>query len=274
MDEPAFDVLRRLCDRKSDGVRPAALLVLAHPGDESLGAATLLPALGGSPLVYVTDGAGPGAGEAQAHGCPDRESYAARRRGELISALDSIGIPRSRIHHVDLVAHEAPRFLVPLTLWIEILLREQRPSIVLTHPYDGTDADRDATAFAVHRACGRVRDAGFKCPVVAEFALTNAANEARFVGMPDATAVFTRQLTPAEATLKRRLLGCFATYRASLPHYSLRTECFRVAPAYDFTQVPAAPGRDPAIHTDVSEEWEERARHALEELSHAGPSFQ
>lgn len=279
MEVPAFQVLLRLCQggaesaRDEAAPRPSALMVLAHPGDESLGAASVLPSLGASPLVYVTDGAGPGPAEAVANGGADRESFAAMRRGELISALDSIGIPRSRIHCVDLVAHEATRHLVPLTLWIEILIREQQPSIVLTHPYDGTDPDRDATAFAVHRACGRVRDTGFQVPVIGEIALTNAGHEAQFLGEPSAH-VLTRSLSPAEASLKRRLLGCFATYRPSLAQYSLRAERFRVAPTYDFTHVPAAAPGIAAGRPDATGAWEESARHALEELSHAGPTFE
>ncbi len=267
-----MDTLVRLCAPDVEPPRPSAMLVLAHPDDEAVGMASLLPSLTLAAFVYLTDGAPTDSRDAQAAGCASRNAYAAVRRGELHSALESVGIAAARVEFVDCIDQEASLELVPLTLWLEILMREHAPAIVLTHPYEGGHPDHDSAAFAVHCARRRIEDGGNPAPIVGEFTSYHVHEGhwefGTFLGSPDPRHVLTRTLTADEIALKRRVIGCYASQRAVLREVPLAVERFRVAPDYDFTRPP----HDGVLLYEqfpwgISEEqWRQRARAALEAL--------
>lgn len=251
------------------------MLVLAHPDDETVGAASLLPALTTATFVYVTDGAPRDDRDARRAGCATREAYAERRQGETLSALESVGVARHRVEFVDCVDQEAAIQLPMLIRWLEILIREQRPSIVLTHPYEGGHPDHDACAFVVHTIAERLAAAGEPRPIVAEFTSyhANGAGGWTFGEFLSARGedVIERKLSAAERNLKRRLIGCYRSQRSVLQHVPLDLERFRVAPEYDFS---APPHRGRLLYETFGWEisgarWREHAARALHDLEAA-----
>lgn len=268
-EESGVETLARLCSGGEDP--PPAMLVLAHPDDEAVGAASLLPALTLAAFVYLTDGAPRALDDARRAGCSTREEYAQLRRGELLSALDSVGVAADRLEFVDCIDQEAHGQLVPLTLWLEIMLREHAPAIVLTHPYEGGHPDHDAAAFAVHAARRRIALSGDPAPILAEFTSYHARAGSwefgEFLPARD-RHVLTRPLSSSDIALKCRLLGCYPSQRDVLRRVPLEVERFRVAPEYDFTQPPHS---EPLLYEQFpwgisGEEWREHARAALHEL--------
>lgn len=269
--ESAVTSLRRLCGLSGRGGSPTVMLVLAHPDDECVGVASLLPALRLATFAYLTDGAPRDSRDAEAVGCASRQAYAALRRGEVRSALDSVGVPAGRIEFIDCTDQEASAHLVPLVRWIEILIREHQPELVLTHPYEGGHPDHDAAAFVVQTAARRIAVSGEPPPALAEFTSYHVRDGAwsfgRFLPAEDAAEIV-RTLTAHERMLKRRLLGCHASQHGVLRHVPLDVERFRPAPDYDFT-LPPHPGRllyeqMPWGITGAS--WRELAARALAEL--------
>jgi N-acetylglucosamine malate deacetylase 2 len=239
-----------LCGRDEPGAVPRALLVLAHPDDETVGAASLLPRLRLARFVYLTDGAPHDLHDAHAAGCATREGYASIRRGEVRSALESIGIEAGQMEFVDCADQEAVFHLVALTRWIEIALREHAPAVVMTHPYEGGHPDHDAAAFAVQLACERIQAAGERVPARLEFTSyhSDGAGGWRFGEFLSdggsalrSSDVITHPLTAAECALKHRLIGCHASQRGVLRQVPIGTERFRIAPSYDFA-APQHPG--------------------------------
>ena len=117
-------------------------------------------------VVHVTDGAPRDERYAQSKGFATREEYARARRREVASALGHVGITPERIRGLGYVDGEASLQLLELVFDIADLIDEVRPEIVLTHPYEGGHSDHDATAFAVHLACGILRRDKAPAPIV------------------------------------------------------------------------------------------------------------
>jgi LmbE family N-acetylglucosaminyl deacetylase len=215
------------------------LLVAAHPYDETAGAGGLLPQLRRATVVTVTDGAPRNPWDARRAGCSSREEYARLRRNELLGALAVAGIPPARTRPLNLVDQEASLEMAYLTMRLVDVLRELRPSVLLTHPYEGGHPDHDATAFAVHAACARIPNP----PVVLEFASYHAGGGdggALEIGrfLPDREEVETVALSDRARARKSEMLRCFGSQFQLLRNWPLDVERFREAPVYDFTRAP------------------------------------
>lgn len=282
------ETLVRLCAPASGVAAPAAMMVLAHPDDETVGGASLLAALTRATFAYLTDGSPRDLRDARAAGCASRAAYAQRRDEELRAALGGAGITDDRIARGGCVDQEASMQLVALTRWLEGLVRAHAPAVVLTHPYEGGHPDHDAAAFATHCACRLIAAAGDRPPVVAEFTSYHRTRRfganprsgpdepgpegawefGRFLAPDDPRHVLTRVLSPAEAALKQRLIRCYPSQHGVLRNVPLDVERFRVAPDYDFT---APPHEGPLLYEQfpwgmTGAEWRERAGSALAAL--------
>jgi N-acetylglucosamine malate deacetylase 2 len=221
------------------------MLVAAHPDDETAGAGGILPRLRDLVIVHVTDGAPRNMADARRAGYDDRGDYARARRQELLNALELAGIGQERTRNIGIADQEASPEMTAIASRLAKLLREVRPSAILTHPYEGGHPDHDATAFAVHAACLLSPQP----PHVYEFTSYHAADGAensaafefgRFLPGEDRGEAVT--LTEADRERKIRMLDCFATQADILRRFPVDIERFRPAPLYDFTQ-PPHPGR-------------------------------
>jgi LmbE family N-acetylglucosaminyl deacetylase len=228
----------------ADGTEAAqltTLIVVAHPDDESIGAG--LNKLGNAWIVEITDGAPNDLDCARRHGFATREEYADARRRELEHAMSIAGFPMERLLSLGYTDGEVTLRLAEVCLRITELIDSLRPDVVLTHPYEGGHTDHDATAFAVHLACGALRREGVIPPAILELALYHAQNGKKVVQqfLPHERADRDQRvvrLSAAERDTKRRIFGAFRTQKPVLDHFSIEFERFHPAPRYIFTAPP------------------------------------
>jgi N-acetylglucosamine malate deacetylase 2 len=233
------------------GVRIA--IIAAHPDDETIGASALVAAHE-TLVIHVTDGA-PRAARWWPAGVIDRDGYAHDRACEVERALALAGANRVALGVTD---QEAAYALPELVRVIAGVLARRAVDLVVTHAYEGGHPDHDAVAFAVARAALLVSPA----PPVIEMAVYHGApghgapghgapgHGAPGHGAPGALVAghfiddrgsFCRALTPAELALRRAMLACFTSQRATLaPFIPLVHERYRRAPVYDFSRPPHA----------------------------------
>jgi LmbE family N-acetylglucosaminyl deacetylase len=220
---------------------PSTLVVVAHPDDEAIGAGGLLAGLPDAVVAHVTDGAPRDDCYAQGKGFQTREEYARARRREVAAALSHVGITPERCRGLGYVDGEASLQLLELVSDIAALMDEVRPDLVITHPYEGGHSDHDATAFAVHLACGILRRDKVPAPVLFELtSYHNFSGERRvfnflpFIGTEERTI----RLTEAEMALKARMYNEFVSQKTVLERFPIGIERFRPAPRYVFTKAP------------------------------------
>lgn len=264
-------LLDRLCGLDSSQNPPKTAVIVAHPDDEAIGAGARLRALPDAVIVHVTDGAPRDPAYALRKGFPSREAYARSRQDELSAALAVLGVPRERTHCLDIVDGEAADRLVEITYRLADLLDQLRPEVAVTHPYEGGHTDHDATAFAVHLACGVLRREGAPAPMLLELTSYHLYGGTRrlgeFLPFPEMEER-TLQLEPGTQHVKQEMYDCFASQRQCLAPFPRDREKFRAAPRYVFTN-PPHPGR--LLYEHVSpefngERWRDSAKQALDRL--------
>ncbi len=255
----------------ADGPAPRLLIVTAHPDDEVIGAGAQLPRWRGAGFLQVTDGSPSNPGDALAAGFKSREAYGAARRRELRAALALAGVSPQQLCRVNFIDQETSFHLLELAEFMADALREIRPEVVLTHPYEGGHPDHDATAFAVHTGCRLLDRRQGNTPAIVE--MTSYHNSAgkmatsEFLSHPDCPEE-TIALAPEQSAFKKQLFECFASQKHVLAGFPIAVEKFRLAPAYDFGQPP---------HTGIlyyemfpwgidGPRWRAMARQALSEL--------
>jgi N-acetylglucosamine malate deacetylase 2 len=229
--------LRRLSSDLADIAVPVAVVV-AHPDDETIGCGAALRRLPLVRVVHVTDGAPRNMSDAVRLGLSSRESYAMVRSAELTAALAIAGVPSWRHVRLGITDQTAAFALEALVHRLEPLLRQVR--IVVTHAFEGGHPDHDAAAFAVHAACGLIAGRG-PCPQIIEMPFYRAGNDGwalqSFVPRGELAETIVA-LSGDEQELKRRMIAAHNSQRASLSPFRLDRERFRLAPAYDFRELP------------------------------------
>jgi len=257
---------------------PGALIISAHPDDEIIGAGALTGRLREQAPVFieVTDGAPRDLEDARAHGFRGRQGYARARREELLTALKAAGIISPSLVELGVPDKEASFHLAGTAKRIFSLIKEIRPEIILTMPYEGGHPDHDATAFAVHAARKLLEKEFIEAPPIIEYASYHAGPEGGmhfdFLKREECYSV-ERHLSPEEAAFKKRLAACFRTQEKALAPFPLDIERFREAPLYDFTRPP----HEGTLYYEnynwgvKGAKWRELAKKALKELRLRGP---
>lgn len=250
---------------------PTTLVIVAHPDDEAIGAGGLLAGLPDAVVAHVTDGAPRDIRYAQSKGFQTREEYARGRRREVVNALAHIGITPDRCRDLGYVDGEASLQLLELVFDVADLMDEVRPDVVLTHPYEGGHSDHDATAFAVHLACGILRRDNVPTPIVLELTSYHNFSGSRrvfsflpFLGTEERTI----KLTESEKVLKKRMYQEFASQKHVLERFPINLERFRPAPRYLFTEAPHQGQLDYERFCTIitGAQWRQNAGRALEAL--------
>ncbi len=265
-------MLERIAQRAALAtVLPTTLVIVAHPDDEAIGAGGLLAGLPDAVVAHVTDGAPRDVRYAQSKGFQTREEYARARRREVVNALAHVGITPDRCRDLGYVDGEASMQLLELVFDVADLMDEVRPDVVLTHPYEGGHSDHDATAFAVHLACGILRRDNVPTPLVLELTSYHNYSGTRrvfsflpFIGAEERTI----QLTEAEKELKKRMYQEFTTQRPVLERFPINLERFRPAPRYLFTEAPHEGQLDYERFCTIitGAQWRQNAGKALEAI--------
>ena len=258
-----------------DVAPPRVAVIVAHPDDEAIGAGILLAEIPDAVVVHVTDGAPRSSATVRRRGFKTRDAYAEARRAEVVKALELVGIPEDHIRCLGFVDGEATLRLVELCHDVIDLLLELEPEVILTHPYEGGHTDHDATAFAVHLACGILRREGVNSPIILELTSYHQRNGKRVrsaflprKGLPERSL----ELDQDAQLLKARMFEAFVSQRDCLRDFPLQTERFRVAPRYDFTRPPHEGTLDYErfCATICGDEWRVRASRALDLLRARG----
>lgn len=220
-----------------------ALVVVAHPDDETIGAGAHLGRFAGVRILHTTDGAPRSGRDAEAAGCAGVIEYAALRRRELERALAHAGLKPDQLDSLGFADQDTSFHLAALTRLVLHRIEDWAPDVVLTHAYEGGHPDHDATAFAVHAACALLDGAA---PSIVEMAGYHGADGPdpgkstsfqAFLPAPG-IPIHTVTLDPAVRRLKRRMLDAHASQAATLAPFRDDVERFRRAPAYDFTGPP------------------------------------
>jgi LmbE family N-acetylglucosaminyl deacetylase len=212
-----------------------AVLVVAHPDDETIALGGQLHRLRGLRLVMVTDGSPRNLSDAKKRGFADASGYGAARRTELRIALACGDLPETSLTEIGIPDQGAAHDLTGVADRLAPLLAGAE--IVLTHAYEGGHPDHDATAFAVHRAAARAT--GAAKPAILEFPLYRMAPDGgmakqSFAGDPGIAL-------PVEGEALARKLAmraAHATQRDMLVQFAPEREALRPAPAHRFDALP------------------------------------
>ena len=269
--EQKAELLDQLCADQPEDLR--TLLIVAHQDDECIGAGARLCRLEDAMIVHVTNGAPRDPEFARRAGYSNRDDYEEARKLEALRALELAGIRQDQIVGLDMMDGEASYHLVELSLEIADLIDELRPEVVLTHPYEGGHTDHDATAFAVHLACGLLRRDGAAAPAVLELTSYHTQRGIKTVCdfLPaDGFDPRTLNLSPEEQELKARMYAAYQSQQRCLEPFPVDVERFRPAPRYVFTQ-PPHPGRlnyerYSKRRPMTGDQWRDHARRALRAL--------
>jgi LmbE family N-acetylglucosaminyl deacetylase len=238
--EPASSFLQALQTAERQPIPADRLaVVVAHPDDETIGAAGLLMRSTGAHVLVVTDGAPRSAEVARDHGFASFQDYAAARREELLGAMAIAGVPVERQIMLGFADQGATRGLAQLSAMLAGALIARNITMVVTHAYEGGHPDHDAVAFAVEAARRLLEQRGHPLAVI-EMPLYRLDQEGEF------TTSFAR---PVEGAIdytvagrmlerKRAMIAAHATQQEVLKLFDPVREQFRPAPRHDFTKLP------------------------------------
>ena len=224
-------------------VQLRALLLVAHPDDETIGASAIMPRISDCTVAYLTDGAplDPRFWSPTAKG--SRADYASTRWREALSALALVGIPPNRIHWLGGVDQDAICDLRLLITRFTDLLRQLRPQLVITHPYEGGHPDHDAAALVAHAAIKLLEPDREDAPKLLEMTSYHAREGKCETGQFLSLQARSRGqlkiiLSSQDRSRKARMLACYDSQRMILEGLGSHVERLRIAPTYDFTQPP------------------------------------
>lgn len=270
--ELSFSLKELSPDRINPDLR--SLVISAHPDDEVIGAGIQIRRLRNTKISFleVTDGAPRDMEDATREGFSTWMEYSRARKKELECALERAGIRRPGIIWLDYPDKEACQNLIAITKKIMNCVKELRPEVIFTLPYEGGHPDHDSTAFCVHAGL-KIMPANLR-PFLIEYCSYSAGNGAfrhDFLPVLDDNTV-TVPLGSEETALKKKMVECFKTQLAMLKIFPLNVEKFRPAPLYDFT---CPPHKGKLYYENFNwgatgKEWRRLARKALRELGIRG----
>ncbi len=222
-----------------------ALVVAAHPDDETIGAAGLMGQLQRSHVFHVTDGAPHDPRLWTGAEVRTRAEYVRIRRDELARALSVAGIEPGFASSLGVADREAAMALGAIAQRVASLIMKYQPSIVVTHAYEGGHPDHDAASCGVWAATHLVAREGLTPPPIVEMALYHGNPGHLVLGQflpgpgADPDADIELVLSEDETWRKQAMLDCFGSQAMTLMSFRpIGVERFRLAPEYDFTRPP------------------------------------
>jgi LmbE family N-acetylglucosaminyl deacetylase len=220
-----------------------ALIVVAHPDDESLGLGSLLPHFQTlRAIIHITDGAPRRGHDAANAGAEGWHEYAVMRRCELNNAMNAVAVPHTNLLCLRYADQETAFHLSRLPVQLAKLFLRFRPATVFTHPYEGGHPDHDSCAMAVHCARLLLRRRA-QVPRIFEFASYHAGPHGAFEAecfLNSAQKTWPRTLSSEERAHKSKILSNFVSQRPVLSQFPLNCEPVRIVPHYDFSKPPHA----------------------------------
>jgi LmbE family N-acetylglucosaminyl deacetylase len=223
------------CTIRSPFANRAVLLVAAHPDDETLFAGSQLAVCQKLWIVHVTDGA-PSKGYARALGFRTRAGYAEARRTEFRAALRAGGVQAECWCFACRDQYSCLN-LVSLSRKLAVLIKEIRPDLILTHPYEGGNRDHDSVAFIV-RLAAEFCDSPPSIWEMACYHVQNGETRSHVFPGEQQSCSLNIELNTDQQEAKREMLRCFTSQRDAIAQFSSNREAFRPAPVYEFARPP------------------------------------
>ena len=214
-----------------------AIAVFAHPDDATIAFGAQLGRFHDLDLIVVTDGAPTHLDHAASRGFGSTEAYAQVRWDEMESALNLMGVPHDRAHGYGFGDGSVCNRLLTLVERLEKDLAGA--DVVLTHCFEGGHTDHDSVAMAVHLACAAIEPA--RRPVIVEaplYSLQAGLFTTQALPLGGSGAVVSAPLSAEQQALKRQIKICYRSQRYSLAQFKDDVEPYRIAPVYDFGQLP------------------------------------
>ncbi len=227
------------------------LIVVAHPGEETLGCARLL--LRDPERCHVIQVAGEGpldSGKYQpSKGRPSKDGHcgedsetscASKLNLEMDAALDVLGLRPNQLTRLRIRNYQVLSHLHLVIQTISKIILTQHPLELHTHPFEGGNLDANAVCFAVHKALDQLRATGEVCPTLYEFPTCRiqqgVLHTAAFTN-PYPSAQFTI-LNNQEYAAKRKALSCLQSRFRRIERFAGCAEHWRRAERYDFGERP------------------------------------
>jgi LmbE family N-acetylglucosaminyl deacetylase len=201
------------------------VVIGAHPGDEAVGAASVLLRGHEAAVVHLTDGV-PRAPRLRP-GPPDRAVHARLRADEAREALAIAGV--ARIVRLGGAAQEVVHGLAPLARELAAVLSSLAPRIVVGHAYEGGHPDHDAAALATRAALALLERSEGAAPRLVEMAGAHLPGGLATHELVRGPRVVRHRLTPSEQEKKRAMLDRYASRREELARIGVDEEQFRLA---------------------------------------------
>jgi N-acetylglucosamine malate deacetylase 2 len=249
--------------------RYSLVIVAAHSDDEAIGLGAHLHSLPGlKELIHVTDGAPRNEQDARNAGFASWSDYAAARFTESAKGMEVAGANCSR-RNLGIADQQTVHNIEQVSNQLAAIIRELRPDIVITHPYEGGHPDHDSTAASVHAACAILASNSEHAPRIAEFASYHAGPEGLemecFLGENSRDDFL---LSQSEREHKLQIFRCYESQAHVLQAFPCRREPVRWAPRYNFSLPPHAGKLNyEQFEWGVDgETWRKLARGALEHL--------
>ena len=242
------DPVTGICGGKNLDVQ--AVLLVAHPDDETIGASACMRRLRNCTVVFLTDGAPRDPALRSPRATGSRARYARMRHDEANTALALAGVSPGRILFLGGVDQEAVHEIAILAERFASLLSQIQPDIIITHAYEGGHPDHDAAALIATLSKKMVARENKTAPEVLEMTSYHLRDGQCVTGefLPLAGGQgfgeeeLTLQLSSEERARKEQMLGAYVSQELVLAAFSLGPERLRPAPQYDFTS-PPHPGK-------------------------------
>ncbi len=263
---PARTFLRNLLAHET-----RAVILAAHPDDETIGAAATLMRCHDIFVVYLTDGA-PSDPRFWPAEQKSRAEYIRTRQTEAEAALAIAGISPQRIFCLGARDQEAIFEIIPRAREFCGLLLWARPEVVITHPYEGGHPDHDAAALLARLALDLPGQRSQPRPHLLEMTSYHARGSDLETGMflhNHAGEELIIELSPEEIERKKNMIAAHRSQAAVLRNFPIQPERLRFAPEYDFG-LPMHPGKlwyESQGWAMTGEHWRSLARRALAETS-------
>jgi LmbE family N-acetylglucosaminyl deacetylase len=269
------DPVTGICGGKNLDVQ--AVLLVAHPDDETIGASACMSRLRNCTVVFLTDGAPRDPALRSPRATGSRARYARMRHDEAITALALAGVTPDRILFLGGVDQEAIHETVVLAERFASLLPQIQPDIIITQAYEGGHPDHDAAALVATVSIRILARQGTTAPEVLEMTSYHLRDGQcmtgeflpRDRGQGSGKEELTLQLSPEERDRKEKMLSAYVSQQVVLAGFSLGPERLRSAPVYDFTN-PPCPGKlwyETQGWPMTGERWREIAASVLADLA-------
>jgi LmbE family N-acetylglucosaminyl deacetylase len=232
----------QMCPSDEEIAERPAMIVAAHPDDETIGLGTRLPYFANlQAIVHITDGAPRSGPDVANAGVASWQEYADLRRNEFKAALEEANCNPQQTPCFWCPDQRALYRIASHARRLASLFERCRPQHVFTHPYEGGHPDHDAVAAAVHCASALLRRRGVACPLILEFASYHSSGgnlESECFLACNGLSVRDRVLTHEQQAAKQKMFACYASQQRTLAWFPLTREPIRLAPAYDFNCPP------------------------------------